>query len=386
MPPTEEEIAAEVAFVHEDMHWRQAHAPSKTGEADSKKNLDNVAKVLRLLMLGQGVTYAPKDKPPVTLFVGRCITRNDNLKALREEANKIVSKCKVLPPGAIFDSSKGWTIDTQLGIWRKAKMRALKLKDDDQEPTSAEPSSAAEAIEQEVGAVFAALENRGNSRGEDPIDEEDESETESGAAREPAPERPKPNNLTKEQDVEWERAVKKRKRADETLDLIEAAARQKATKQDVIDRFLHKPASAILPPVDTYDHGSKSGLYFNIPCLVGGGAFDKLREDTFNGKLGQTWRGWKARAQEHGNGDMGYENLHWVPDPTPCSNEKEEERFLKSVEAYALHLLTEQGYKRTGSTREDFTFPTAEERKTKTLEAMQTAMDFWCAWRTESDA
>lgn len=137
MPPTEEEIAAEVAFVHEDMRWRQEHAPPKTGEADSKKNLKNVTKVMRPLMLGQGVTYAPKDKEPVTLFGGRCITRNDNLKALRAEADKIVSKCKVVPPGAIYDNTKGWTIDTQLGIWRKAKMRALGLKDEDQEPESA---------------------------------------------------------------------------------------------------------------------------------------------------------------------------------------------------------------------------------------------------------
>ena len=46
----------------------------------------------------------------------------------------------------------------------------------------------------------------------------------------------------------------------------------------------------------------------------------------------------------------------------------------KKAEEYALLLLTEQGYKRTGPTREDFTFPTAEERKTKTLEAMEKAM------------
>ena len=198
--------------------------------------------------------------------------------------------------------------------------------------------------------------------------------------------RAKPDNLTDEQEDEWERAVKRRKFADETLNRIEAAARQKAAEQDVVDRFLHRPVLATPTPVDSYDGGRKSGLYFNIPCVVEGGAFNKLKGDTFNGKLGETWRGWEARAREHGNGDMGYENLHWVPDPTPCSNEKDEDRFLKSAEGHALSLLTEQGYKRTGSTREDFTFPTAEERKTKTLEAMQTAMNFWCEWRTQSGA
>jgi len=158
--------------------------------------------------------------------------------------------------------------------------------------------------------------------------------------------------------------------------LREALATFESTKQDVVDRFLHRPALATPASMDSYDGGSKSGLYFNIPCDVEEGACP-VKEGVYHGKLGETWRGWEARAREHGNAEMGYENLHWVRDSTPCPTKEQEERFLKSAEGYALHLLTEQGYKRTGPTREDFTFPTAEERKTKTLEAMQTAMNFW---------
>ena len=180
--------------------------------------------------------------------------------------------------------------------------------------------------------------------------------------------------------------MKRRKFADETLNRIEAGRAAEGRRAGCRRSLLAQASVGDSYPVDSYDGGRKSGLYFNIPCVVEGGAFNKLKGDTFNGKLGETWRGWEARAREHGNGDMGYENLHWVPDPTPCSNEKDEDRFLKSAEGHALSLLTEQGYKRTGSTREDFTFPTAEERKTKTLEAMQTAMNFWCEWRTQSGA
>jgi hypothetical protein len=135
--PTDEEIAAEVAFVHEDMRWRQEHQPSRHGEADSEKNLGLVKKVISCLMRGQGVTYSPKGKPSVIVFSGRVITRHDNLKAVREEADQVISKKKVLPAGAIFDAAKGWTIDTQLGIWRKAKMRDLGLQNSDEEPEGA---------------------------------------------------------------------------------------------------------------------------------------------------------------------------------------------------------------------------------------------------------
>lgn len=160
----------------------------------------------------------------------------------------------------------------------------------------------------------------------------------------------------------------------------EAAAQ--AAEKEVIRRIWSKGPSPPSVSVDTYDK-NKCGLYFNTACLVEGGAFIKLREDAFNGKLGQTTRGWEARAREHGNGDMGYENLHWVPDPDPHGDQKEEECFLKKAEEYALLLLTDQGYKRTGPTREDFTFPTAEERKTKTLEAMEKAMRVMCEQRQQ---
>ena len=159
----------------------------------------------------------------------------------------------------------------------------------------------------------------------------------------------------------------------------EAAAAEEAA---VWDRLWRRPVSTRPVSVDTYDK-NKCGLYLNTPRLVEGGAFIKLREDAFNGKLGQTVRGWEARAREHGNGEMGYENLHWVPDPDPYDDQEQEERFLKKAEEYALHLLTEQGYKRTGPTHEDFTFPTAEERETRTLEAMQKAMKRACEARAK---
>ena len=95
----------------------------------------------------------------------------------------------------------------------------------------------------------------------------------------------------------------------------EAAAQ--AAEKEVIRRIWNKPVSTHPVAVDTYDGGSKSGLYFNIPRLVEGGAFTELREDVFNGKLGQTVRSW-GRAREHGNGD-GVRNLHWVPDPDPTT-------------------------------------------------------------------
>jgi hypothetical protein len=156
-----------------------------------------------------------------------------------------------------------------------------------------------------------------------------------------------------------------------------------AAEKEVILRIWNRSVSTHPVSVDSYDGGSKSGLYFNTPHLVEGGAFTKLREDAFNGKLGQTVRGWEARAREHGNGEMGYENLHWVPDPDPHDDQVKEECFLKKAEEYALLLLTEQGYKRTGPTHEDFTFPTAEERKTKTLEAMEKAMRVMCEQRQQ---
>jgi len=214
---------------------------------------------------------------------------------------------------------------------------------------------------------------------------EDKSETESGPESTPAPEQSKPDNLTNEQEAEWEQWMKKRKRADERLDRIKAAAQQdakRAADQEVIRRIWRRTVSTRPVSVDTYDK-NKCGLYLNIACLVEGGAFTKLREDAFNGKLGQTVRGWEARAREHGNGDMGYENLHWVPDPDPYDDQEQEERFLKKAEEYALHLLREQGYKRTGPTHEDFTFGTAEERETRTLEAMEKAMKAMCDQRNQ---
>lgn len=136
-PPSAEEIDAEVAFVHADMHWRQSNEPSNHGEADSKKNLAAVKNVIEYLMSGKGITYSPRGKPSATVFNGRFITRNDNLKTLREEADKVISKKKEPTPGAIYDANRGWTIDTQLGIWRKAKMRALGLADWEEEPEGA---------------------------------------------------------------------------------------------------------------------------------------------------------------------------------------------------------------------------------------------------------
>ena len=79
---------------------------------------------------------------------------------------------------------------------------------------------------------------------------------------------------------------------------------------------------------------------------------------------------------------MGYENLHWVPDPDPYDDQEQEERFLKKAEEYALHLLrskaTSAPVPRTRTSRF-----TAEERETRTLEAMEKAMKAMCDQRNQ---
>ena len=223
---------------------------------------------------------------------------------------------------------------------------------------------------------------------------------ESGEPTSPTPS-PTPSSTASDDDAETEDALiaearkypSLKRKADELENELDALrqnikvekakeAAAQAAEKEVIRRIWSKVPSPPSVSVDTYDK-NKCGLYFNTPHLVEGGAFTKLREDAFNGKLGQTVRGWEARAREHGNGEMGYENLHWVPDPDPHDDQVKEECFLKKAEEYALLLLTEQGYKRTGPTHEDFTFPTAEERKTKTLEAMEKAMRVMCEQRQQ---
>ena len=240
----------------------------------------------------------------------------------------------------------------------------------------------AEQEEQEDGEVVPGSPDDAVSEDTDEPDESDTSATAEGSGSGNNRKRPIDEMLAEAARSSNTATRTQAKKVKATLDELQQALDNEAAEQEVIRRIWRRTVSTRPVSVDTYDK-NKCGLYLNIACLVEGGAFTKLREDAFNGKLGQTVRGWEARAREHGNGEMGYENLHWVPDPDPYDDQEQEERFLKKAEEYALHLLTEQGYKRTGPTHEDFTFPTAEERETRTLEAMEKAMKAMCDQRNQ---
>jgi hypothetical protein len=83
--PTDAEIAAEVVFIQNDMHWRNANIrKSTTGHPNSANNLKQIALTIRKLMGGKGVTYTnTKEGKTVSLFLGKCIRRNDDLVDLR---------------------------------------------------------------------------------------------------------------------------------------------------------------------------------------------------------------------------------------------------------------------------------------------------------------
>lgn len=124
---TEAEIAAEVAFIHNDMHWRDANnRKSTTGHPNSVNNLKQIALAIPKLMGGKGITYTnTRVNKTVHIFEGKYISRNDDLVDLRRQAAKIVSRSTKPMEGVLFDGKQGWTIDQQLGIWQMAKERSL---------------------------------------------------------------------------------------------------------------------------------------------------------------------------------------------------------------------------------------------------------------------